>query len=284
MPLTGDSRPRADRWTIRVEFSSSLFVQSLFWPTLQQRAWHEVAAGVAFHVVNAIQQGALRRRRVILFPLPQGDVSFFLRQIPDEHNAIRVTIFEIRFNGPDPDEDPDPNGGMPAPHPFDPLVLDISGCVKGVLPLSRRTNRRSRLKLVFTPFDVRVTAYGVNGLAGYSVAQLCRTMRIQTDYENFMRAAREKASRKGTPQKRASWKMDKLFPSSKSIYINSALSFIGDISRGTKKLAVNPNIHANITARIPIYADARYGLSLQRLALFNASRIRTRNIYPSGSP
>ncbi len=149
MPLTGDLRPRADRWTIRVEFSSSLFVQSLFWPTLQQRACHEVAAGVAFHVVNAIQQGALRRRRVILFPLPQGDVSFFLRQIPDEHNAIRVTIFEIRFNDPDPDDDP--NGGMPAPHPFDPLVLDIR------LREGRAAVRYAACAIVELATDVRQT-------------------------------------------------------------------------------------------------------------------------------
>ena len=282
MSLTGDSRPRADRWTIRVEFSRSLFVQSLFWPTAQRRACHEVAAGVAFHVVTAIQQDALRTRRVKLFPLPQADVSYFFRQFRDEHNTIHVTIFAIFFD--DSDDDHDPNGGMPAPHPFDPLVLNISGCVKGVLPLSRRTNRRGHMKLIFTPFNVRVTAYDVNGLAGYSLAQLCRAMHIQTRYENFLHAARENASRKATPQKRTSWKMDKLFPSSRSIYIDRASSLIDNISRGMENISIKPFIPANITARIPIYAVPRYGFSLQRLALFNSSTIRTRSIYPSGSP
>jgi hypothetical protein len=282
MPFIDKPQPREDDWTIRVELSPALLVESFFWPTARQRACHKIVADVGSLVVNAIQQGALRRRRELLFPLPQGDVSFFLRQIPDKHNTIRVTIFEIFFNNPDDDNDPD--GVTPVPRPFAPFVLRISGCVKGVLPLSRRTDRRSRLKLIFTPFDVRVTAYGVNDLAGYSLAQLCPTMRIQAHYENFLHAAREKASRKGTPQKRAPWKMDKLFPSSKAIYINSASSLICDISRGMKEIYIKPYIHASITARIPIYADPRYGLPLQRLALFNSSRIRTRNIYPSGSP
>ena len=69
-----------------------------FWPTARQRACHKIVADVGSLVVNAIQQGALRRRREKLLPLPKGDVSFFLRKFATSTTRYRVTIFEIQFN------------------------------------------------------------------------------------------------------------------------------------------------------------------------------------------
>jgi hypothetical protein len=128
MPLIGNLQPREDDWTIRVEQSPSLLMQSLLWPTARRRAYHEVAVQVAFYAVTAIQMGALHRRRENL-QLLQGDVGFFFRQIRDQHNTVHVTIFALRFN--DNGDDHDPKGTRPRPRPFDPLVLNISGCVKG---------------------------------------------------------------------------------------------------------------------------------------------------------
>jgi hypothetical protein len=147
MPFDGDWQPDEQGWTIKVEPSPSILKHWRHWPSARREAYHEIAAGMAFHVVTAIQENDLATRRAGL-RLPQGIVRYFLRRLRDERNCICVTIFEIDFYDPDTDPDNDPDGGAKAPAPLEPLVLDITGrgrryaviYVEGVFRVPPRSN------------------------------------------------------------------------------------------------------------------------------------------------
>ncbi len=126
MPFDGDWQPDEQGWTIKVEPSPSILKHWRHWSSAQREAYHEIATGMAFHVVTAIQQDDLVTRRAGL-RLPQGVVRYFLRRLRDERNCVCVTIFEIHFCDPDTDPDNDPDGGPKAPSTLEPLVLDITG-------------------------------------------------------------------------------------------------------------------------------------------------------------
>ena len=66
MPFDGDLQPHDSGWTIKVEPSPSISEQSRLWSPAQRLAYHEIAAGVAYHAVTAIQSNALRKRREAL--------------------------------------------------------------------------------------------------------------------------------------------------------------------------------------------------------------------------
>ena len=146
MPFDGDLQPHDSGWTIKVEPSPLISEQSQLWSPAQRLAYHDIAAGVAFQAVTAIQNNTLRTRRERL-PLPQGVARYFFRQLRNQHNTICITIFEIHFY--DPNDDHDPDGGARSLRPLDPLVLNVSGAgkrysidyVEGVLPRPPRKDR-----------------------------------------------------------------------------------------------------------------------------------------------
>jgi hypothetical protein len=285
MPFDGDLQPNDGGWTITVEPSPSISEQSQFWSTAQRLAYHQITASVAFHVVTAIQNNDLRRRREKLL-LPQGDAKIFFRLLRDEYNAIRVTIFEVHFR--DSDDDHDPDGGAPAPHPLDPLVLNVSGCgnrfsidyVEGVLPRPPCTNRINRLQLAYTPFSVQVSERGSIESARYYLVELRGITHSQNSYENWQHAAAKQAS-----SKYASWEIERLFQNDSALSVGCGADPVVASCCRMESFAQDSRKSANTITRTIIATDARYSLSLPSLAfhIHKSSRIYTHQIHPSGS-
>jgi hypothetical protein len=286
MPFDGDLQPQDSGWTIKVEPSPSISEQSRLWSPAQRLAYHEIAASVAFHAVTAIQNNALRRCREAL-SLEQGVARYFFRQIRNEHNTIRITIFEIHFH--DPNDDHDPDGGAPAPRPLDPLVLNVSGAgnryaidyVEGVLPPPRHTNRISQFKLTYMACDMRTSTRGTIGSARYSSAELYRFNHDLVS-QNYWPRPQAVAAEPFT--KHVIWRIRKLSNCDTISIIGRTASPGGTISGGIERLGQNPDKDADITTEAIEAADTQCDFLLPSIAFCNSPKLYTQQIYPSGLP
>jgi hypothetical protein len=286
MPFDGDLQPHDSGWTIKVEPSPSISEQSRLWSPAQRLAYHEIAAGVAYHAVTAIQSNALRKRREAL-SLEQGVARYFFRQIRNEHNTICITIFAIHFD--DPNDDHDPDGGAPAPRPLDPLVLNVSGAgnsyaidyVEGVLPRPRHTNRIDQFILTYTARDVRTSTHDTIGSARYSLAE---SFRISDDLVSQNYLLRSHAIVEELFAKHAILRIRQLSYCDTISFIDRTGGADGTISGGIERLGQNPNKDAEITTEAIEATEAQCDFLLPSTASRNLPKLYTQQIYPSGLP
>lgn len=287
MPLDGPRAHQPNGWTIKVEPSPFVATQRQQWSQQRRNIYDQIAVEVAYAAITALQKRRLRTCRTSLWHV-EGEAFYFFRRDRRAARTILITIFKIDFHTPDCDPDPDPGTGASAPHPLEPLVLDVSGFgrrysidyVEGALPLPPRTNRIDRLGFIYTTFNAPVSAHGTVDSAVYCFPPLFGIADKHNFYRGYLRL---QAATTRSFAKHSSWKLDELFQHANTPSLGRTAGVV-TIFRGMERFAQNPGNGVDITTEVVGATDAQYCLLSPDIASRNSSKICTQQIYPSGLP